>query len=517
MDLFGRRWDWEFEPERTKKTERPTAGGFSRRVLVGREGLMSAAAHPLVLNSPVFAGLRSPRAGAGVKMELNEAMAMDCDDMMKPLTDAELTAQPAALERVSADWDASGSARFMQQEVVDRRENYGNVYSTRLRTLAPRLKNVAAEKWAGGVIEGLNLLDQISAIQKGEDIVVMGTIYKEMRLKPDILEEYAKERITQVRKTVSTYVSEGREGEVTLIEDESGRLPMHAEEACNAGLELLPTGTSVVVRGKLFKGCLRITGFCTAGAAPQPPLPTLEADKFILLASDLQLGQEGVNPMASQLLADYVCGHLGGGAEQDFCSSITRVVLAGNCAPRAPPEALASHEAITRAVQEQHAGAVRRLDQFASQLCAAVDVDIMPGDKDPVNTLFPQQPFHPALVPQASELSSFHRVTNPYECKVDGVVMLGTDGVNVSDQKKYNDPSSDRSSIDTMVDMLETSHIAPTAPDTIHSYPFPDRDPFGRYTSNPHQSLIAQDVAERLLGLCSARGNAARVLRWLPG
>ena len=29
-----------------------------------------------------------------------------------------------------------------------------------------------------------------------------------------------------------------------------------------------------------------------------------------------------------------------------------------------------------------------------------------------------------------------------------------------------------------MVDMLETSHASPTAPDTIQSYPFPDRDPF---------------------------------------
>ena len=49
--------------------------------------------------------------------------------------------------------------------------------------------------------------------------------------------------------------------------------------------------------------------------------------------------------------------------------------------------------------------------------------------------------------------------------------MLGTDGVNVSDQHKYNDPSSDRKPIDTMVDMLETSHMAPTAPDTLEVVP----------------------------------------------
>jgi hypothetical protein len=58
------------------------------------------------------------------------------------------------------------------------------------------------------------------------------------------------------------------------------------------------------------------------------------------------------------------------------------------------------------------------------------------------------------------------------------VVLLGTDGLNVNDQQKYTDPASDRAPIDTMVDMLETSHMSPTAPDTIQSYPFPDRDPF---------------------------------------
>lgn len=137
-----------------------------------------------------------------------------------------------------------------------------------------------------------------------------------------------------------------------------------------------------------------------------------------------------------------------------------------------------SYEAISRATQQQHSGSVRLLDQFATQLCAAVDVDLMPGDKDPVNTLFPQQAFHPSLLPVSSELSSLHRVTNPYECSVDGVVLLGTDGLNVNDQQKYTDPASDSAPIDTMVDMLETSHISPTAPDTIQSYPFPDRDPF---------------------------------------
>ncbi len=392
-------------------------------------------------------------------------------------TDEELSAQPAPIARAGAQWDASASAKFVQQEVVDRRENYGSVYNIRLRTLSERLKQAAADKWAGGVIEGLPLVDAISSIGKGVDVVVLGTVYKELRLKPDILADMAKERMVSLRKTVSTYVSEDREGEAIFLEDESGRLQLTAEDGCD-GLERLCTGTSVALRGELLKGALRVKGFCTSGLAPQLPLPQLDEDKFILLASDLQLGRTGVSPLPSQLLADYVCGHLGSSAEQNFCASIVRVVLAGNTSPSAPPEAIKSHEAISRAMQEQHTGSVKLLDQFATQLCTAVDVDLMPGDKDPVNTLFPQQAFHPSLLPHSSELSSLHRVTNPYECSVDGVVMLGTDGINVNDQHKYTDPASDRAPIDTMVDMLETSHVSPTAPDTIQSYPFPDRDPF---------------------------------------
>ena len=92
---------------------------------------MTAVFDPLLLKSPVFSGVRSPRA----KMELSEGGAMDCDDMMRPLTDDELSAQPAPIARSSAQWDASASARFVQAEVVDRRENYGSVCLLRSMSL----------------------------------------------------------------------------------------------------------------------------------------------------------------------------------------------------------------------------------------------------------------------------------------------------------------------------------------------------------------------------------------------
>ena len=123
------------------------------------------------------------------------------------------------------------------------------------------------EKWAGGFIEALNVEDQISSVSKDTDTVIMGTLYRcvppaphnafrgiassiltrwslsEMKLKPDVLAEYAAERMVSVRPTVSTYVSE--DDELTL-EDDSGRLPLvaatgsHAAAALNKVRAMLP-------------------------------------------------------------------------------------------------------------------------------------------------------------------------------------------------------------------------------------------------------------------------------------
>ena len=136
------------------------------------------------------------------------------------------------------------------------------------------------------------------------------------------------------------------------------------------------TGVSLAVRGTLVKGRILVNEFCLAGMAPQRPMPTLGADKYILLASDLQLGRPDISPLSAQLLADFICGYSGGAREQAFCASIVRVVLAGNTA--CPPEkaALSSHSQLARAEQEAAAVPVRALDQFIFQLAGAIDVDV---------------------------------------------------------------------------------------------------------------------------------------------
>ena len=101
----------------------------------------------------------------------------------------------------------------------------------------------------------------------------------------------------------------------------------------------------------------------------------------------------------------------------------------------------------------------------------------MPGADDPCNYLLPQQPFHPCMLPQASQLATLNLCTNPYCCDIDGVRVLGTAGQPLDDMQRCL-PGDDR--LKTLQRSLEFQHLAPTAPDTLGCYPFANKeeDPF---------------------------------------
>ncbi len=109
------------------------------------------------------------------------------------------------------------------------------------------------------------------------------------------------------------------------------------------------------------------------------------------------------------------------------------------------------------------------------ELCNVVPVDLMPGKTDPSNFALPQQPFNPCLFPQSQIWESFNCVTNPYQCSVDGITLLGTSGQPIADLEKY---VTSKEPIELLEDTLSWAHMAPTAPDTLGCYPFYDREPF---------------------------------------
>ena len=76
---------------------------------------------------------------------------------------------------------------------------------------------------------------------------------------------------------------------------------------------------------------------------------------------------------------------------------------------------------------------VQEVDRCCTELASALPVDLMPGAGDLANHSLPQQPLHRCLFPGAGPYATFRRVTNPYQCSLDGVKLLGTSGQNVAD------------------------------------------------------------------------------------
>lgn len=128
------------------------------------------------------------------------------------------------------------------------------------------------------------------------------------------------------------------------------------------------------------------------------------------------------------------------------------------------------------------------LDAFLSELAPSISIDMMSGEKDPTEPTLPQQPLHPALLPNAATYEGFTGRTNPFWCDVGGArcvshvrpgtldllttrsySFLGTSGQTLDDIFKYID-SEDRIGIAQQT--LEWSHIAPTCPDTLCAFAY---------------------------------------------
>ena len=98
---------------------------------------------------------------------------------------------------------------------------YFQLYFNRLKILTPRLADAVQAKWPN--VPRAKVLD----LKEGEERVLMGTLYKDMKLKPCILDEYVKEAgvsasavaIEDAKKT--TFVGED---DSIVLEDEGARV-----------------------------------------------------------------------------------------------------------------------------------------------------------------------------------------------------------------------------------------------------------------------------------------------------
>lgn len=75
------------------------------------------------------------------------------------------------------------------------RQQYGDMYFLRLAKLKPAAEKVAAEAWDGFEIggEAATKVERVLDVRQGELCWVTGTIYMDMALKPNILDDISKD------------------------------------------------------------------------------------------------------------------------------------------------------------------------------------------------------------------------------------------------------------------------------------------------------------------------------------
>lgn len=336
---------------------------------------------------------------------------------------------------------------------------YAQLYFQRLMNVSPRLSELATRKWKA--VQKSTILD----VQKGQDCWVLGTLYKHMKKKPCVLDEYNIDFDPDQEKP-EKYTAED---DYLIMEDEGARMKLIGDAL---PMSLLVTGVMIAVRGKEVEGGdFQVSDVCFQTPQLHQTVPEVVEDKYVALVSGLDVG-DAKDPLKTLLLVQYLIGSLGSEYDQVLSSKITRVVIAGNAMAYVEPP---SQKVGEKQQKSRLTEPLKELEVYLSQLAAAMPLDIMPGTQDPANLSLPQQPLHACMCGEAGKLDMLNRVYNPHNFSVDGVEFLGTSGQNIDDMYRF---SSERDRLKLLEMSLTWGHVVPTAPDTLPCFPFSDKDPF---------------------------------------
>ncbi|KAI8079681.1 DNA polymerase alpha/epsilon subunit B-domain-containing protein [Gilbertella persicaria] len=352
-------------------------------------------------------------------------------------------------------------------------QQYASIYYVRLLKLRKALEETAKARWSS-VPEKPKFVTKMLDVQPGQLCYMLGTVYLEMKAKPNVMHDLEDEESMLRPPTPAKYRTDN---DVISLEDESGRIEITG--SC-LNKEFLVTGTIIGVLGKeVTRGSFEVMDICLPGMAEQEPFveEKNKDPKYVALLSGLHIGAEDQIDLRTQLLVDFLTGELGSSVDEQSSSKISRVIVAGNSLSK--PTKIAEKSTAPKKygydASTFNASPVIQLDDMLEEICSTVDLDIMAGPTDPSPLHMPQQPMYPSIFANAHRLSTFHSVTNPYWCKIDQATFLGTSGQNIDDIYKYV-TSEDR--LKMAEKCLYWRHMAPSAPDTLWSYPFESSDPF---------------------------------------
>ncbi|KAI0818851.1 DNA polymerase alpha/epsilon subunit B-domain-containing protein [Irpex lacteus] len=337
------------------------------------------------------------------------------------------------------------------------KHQYANIYFMRLHALRRFIEQKAKRRWAevdGNPIFVPRVLD----VEKGQLSYVIGTVYMDMPLKPNVLDDIARDHSIPAPPPRQKYFSEEDD---TMLEDESGRVRLVGERLKSTRLV---TGIIIGALGiETNAGDFEVVDICFPGMAPHPSGPSKSLsiqhgngdvsmdidsshpaeDEWVALVSGLDVGAPSYADGQLQLLVEYLTGEAGGLEEQLGASRISRLIIAGNSLATVMTQAeeTQTDRKSRRYGQETSTFSphpIRNLSAYLTDIARSMPIHLLPGPTDPTGTLLPQQPLPRAMFGGAAGYKSFTCETNPtYLC-------LGG-GVEESAQSKQNGSGASKS------------------------------------------------------------------------
>lgn len=411
------------------------------------------------------------------------------------------------------------------------KHQYANLYFIRLAKLRKVTIERANQQWMSHP-GNPTFIPRLLGVVKGKFCWVVGTVYKEMPLKDNVLNDLAKEHgIAPPLPRIKFHSDDDQ----VFLEDESGRIVVVGEFL--KGLNLV-TGIVVAFLGmEKASGDFEAMDICYPGAAPYANAANGEAksmevdtsDEWIAFVSGLNVGPPSApSDLRINLLVEYLLGETGDEGDQRHASRISRLVIAGDSfAPISyddPDTAVDAKMTVPgeiapvttkRAAKKYRyesgsfsAHPTQSLSGHLTELSRSMVVHLVPGASDPSGITLPQQPLPRAMFGEAKNYESFHVETNPCWIGAGTCHILGNGGQPLDDAFRYI-KSTDR--LGLACEMLKWRHMAPSAPDTLWCYPFFSADPF-IMANTPHIYFIGNQPRFETTIVEQENGQKTRVL-----
>lgn len=338
--------------------------------------------------------------------------------------------------------------------------------------------------------------------QSFQECIVIGTIFKRMKLQPDVVRELSRGDFhVKCERYPGHYTSQD---DNLVLEDTTESISLIG----NIDPSKFVTGVVVGLLGVAVDGGSQflVQDICYAEpnrqvlyddevdtATSQELSNSSEFAKepiYLMVVSGLgfrhDMKKDSHQTRALQSMINFVWG-AGDHAEDERSSRVARILIVGDSLledrlysqdPIDPSDGnIMTKMKKSRQVKQydKSINAVNHMDDFFAQLSKTINVDVMPGPSDPSSHLMPQQPFHPCMFPKSCMFPTFNCVTNPHRAIYNhNVEILATSGQNVDIVSKFSGLTEP---IGIMKCHLMWGNSAPSAPDNLYSAPYEDDDP----------------------------------------